>query len=442
MSRYRRLADTARVAFEARRQRRVPYLPLEAVERMQGLRVRRIVRHAWESVPYWRAAMQADGVKPGDLASVTDLERLPMIEGQTLRMRSAQFRSTAVPDDATLALKSSGSSRGVPRLVHWDATSQLLKLAYAERDRPVLARLAGKAWGQRQLWIFPAVSTSLAIRRWWDARVVTPRGFTHREQMTPDTPYEQWIERLDRSRPIVVYSYGSVAERFFRWLDATGRSTWLPRVWAYGGDGMRPDWRARAEERGCRILSAYQSVEGGRIGFECERREGFHLNVDLCAVRVVDAEGRNVPRGEPGEVVVSNLFNRATVLFNLRTGDRAALDPAPCPCGRSLPLLSRLEGRTWEVIRLSGGREISSTDLLIALKAEVAFALQFQIVHPEPGRIVWRVVPAHRPDVAEELRRLEARTLELLGAGGRTSIELVDDIPPDPSGKWRLVVAP
>jgi phenylacetate-CoA ligase len=357
-------------------------------------------------------------------------------------LRPEEFRSSIVPDDETLALKSSGSSRGVPRLVRWDAESQLLKLAYAERDRPIVARLAGKTWGQRQLWIFPTVSTSLAIRSWWDGRVVMPRGFAHRERMTPDVSYDEWVERLGRSRPIVVYSYGSVAERFFRWLAATERSTWLPRVWVYGGDAMSPDWRARAEKRGCRILSAYQSVEGGRIGFECERREGFHLNVDLCAVRIVDADGRDVPVGATGEVVVSNLFNRATVLFNLRTGDRAALESEPCRCGRTLPLLSRLEGRTWETIRLRGGGDISSTDFLIALKGEVAFALQFQIVHPEPGRIVWRLVPAPGGDVMDAVRRLEARTLEILGPGASTSVDLVDDIPPEPSGKWRLVVTP
>jgi phenylacetate-CoA ligase len=436
----RRLMNTARIAAEARRQRRVPHLPVAGIQRLQRRRARRIVRHAWETVPFWRSAMEERGLEPGDFDGAGDLRRLPLIEGQTVRLRPEAFRSAAVPEAGTIALRSSGSARGVPREIHWDARSQLLKLAYAERDRPVLTGLAGQAWGQRQLWIFPAVSTSLAIRRWWDERILVPRSYAHRETMTPDLPYEQWIERLDRVRPVVVYSYGSVAERFFRWLAATGRSASLPRVWVYGGDAMSADGRAQAEARGCRVLSAYQSVEAGRIGFECERRVGFHLNVDLCDVRVVDAEGRDVPAGTVGEVVVSNLFNRATVLFNLRTGDRAALEPEPCPCGRTLPLLSGLEGRTWETIRLATGGEIGSTDFLIALKDEVAFALQFQIVHPEPGRIVWRVVPADGSDAEEPVRRLEARTRAVLGPGGRARVELVRDIPPDPSGKWRLVV--
>jgi phenylacetate-CoA ligase len=86
-------------------------------------------------------------------------------------------------------------------------------------------------------------------------------------------------------------------------------------------------------------------MEAGTIGFQCERREGFHLNVDLCAVRIVDAEGRTVPPGTSGDIVISSLDNRATVLLNYRIGDRGTLSPQPCPCGRSLPLLASLEGR-------------------------------------------------------------------------------------------------
>jgi phenylacetate-CoA ligase len=440
MTRIRRLANAARVALEAGRQRRVPFWSPARIERAQRRRLTRIVRHAWDTVPFWREAMEERGLTPRDLPSVDDLKRLPLIDGALFHARKADFGSTAVVDRDVLSLSTSASSRGIPKVVRWDPESQLLKLAYAERDRMVLTRLAGKAWGQRQMWILPAVSSAYVVRQWWDAQVLMPRGFAHREIFPPESPFEEWVERLDRFRPLVVYSYGSSSERFFRWLTITGRSAWLPRVWVFGGERMAPEWRARAEELGCRVLSTYQSVEAGRIGFECELRDGFHLNVDLCPVRIVDDDGRDVPAGAVGEVVVSNLFNRATVLFNMRTGDRAALEPHPCPCGRTLPLLSQLEGRTWETIRLPGGEEIGSTDLFNALKDEVAFALQFQLVHPAPGRVAWRVVVDPAQDAGAGSRRLAARTLEVLGPGSSVTVERVEEILPEPSGKWRLVV--
>lgn len=436
----RRLIDTARVALEARRQRRVPFMQPVEIDRLQRERMKRIVRHAYATVPFWRTAMDERALTPKDFDSVAHLARLPLIDGAVFHARAAEFRSSALADRDTLVLSTSASSRGIPKVVRWDSDSQLLRLAYAERDRMVLTSLASQGWGQRQMWILPAVSAAYVQRAWWDARVLMPRGFVRREMVSPEQPFEEWVERLEAARPVVVYSYGSSSEGFFRWLSATGRSTWLPRVWVFGGERMAPEWRAHAEALGCRVVSTYQAVETGRIGFECERGRGFHLNVDLCAVRVVDTAGLDVPPGAVGEVVVSNLYNRATVLLNLRLGDYAALEPEPCTCGRTLPLLSQLEGRTWETIRRTDGAEFTSTELFNALKDETGFALQLQVVHPAPGRVVWRIVGDPGQDAAAGARRLEVRTREVLGAGSTASVELVEEIPPEPSGKWRLVV--
>jgi phenylacetate-CoA ligase len=96
-------------------------------------------------------------------------------------------------------------------------------------------------------------------------------------------------------------------------------------------------------------------VEIGRLEFECERRDGFHLNVNLCAERIVDEAGRDVRAGTSGEDVVSNLVNWATVLLNYWLDDRASLAAGPCPCERLLPLLERLKGPCPETIVLADG---------------------------------------------------------------------------------------
>jgi phenylacetate-CoA ligase len=208
----------------------------------------------------------------------------------------------------------------------------------------------------------------------------------------------------------------------------------------YGGDMLPPDGRELIErDFGVPVLSTYQAVETGRLGFECEARRGFHLNVDLCAVRIVDADGRSLEPGEPGEVVVSNLYNRATVLLNYRLGDRGTLATGSCPCGRSLPRLERLEGRVSDVVRLADGREISSMTLRNLLKDELAFALQCQLVQPRAGRVVWRVVPLPGRAGDDARRALLERTVALLGTETETAVEFVDHIPVTSGGKHLAV---
>src|SRR4030067_870432 len=95
-------------------------------------------------------------------------------------------------------------------------------------------------------------------------------------------------------------------------------------------------------ELGIPVYSRYNAVEAFKIGFTCEERQAFHLNSDLTHVRIVDADGKPCAAGQTGEVIISNLVNRATVLLNYRLHDVAALSDELCPCGRTLALLCAL----------------------------------------------------------------------------------------------------
>jgi hypothetical protein len=165
----------------------------------------------------------------------------------------------------------------------------------------------------------------------------------------------------------------------------------MPRLWVYLGDMVPP--RTGSPPSSAAPLLVYGAMEAGTIGFQCERREGFHLNIDLCAVRVADADGRTLPPGEPGHIVLSSLDNRATILLNYRIGDRGVLAQAPCPCGRSLPLLASFEGRSSEMIRLGDGHQVSSLMLEGMFRAELRRTLQAQIEQLGPGQLCWRIVP-------------------------------------------------
>ena len=125
----------------------------------------------------------------------------------------------------------------------------------------------------------------------------------------------------------------------------------------YGADRLSDADRLLIEtEFGVPVLSTYQAVEALRIAFQCERRHVFHMSLDQVAVRVVDANGKALGPGSTGEIVISNLTNRATVLLNYKLGDVVTLGGSPCPCGRSLPTIERIEGRADDLIVLPGGQ--------------------------------------------------------------------------------------
>jgi phenylacetate-CoA ligase len=437
----RRLANTARVAALARRERAVPFWSPERIARRQTRRVRAIVEHAYASVPFYMESMRALHLTPRDIRSVGDLAALPLIDAAFVRADERRFLSSRVPATARRALKTSGSHGGHRGDSWWDNDALLCKLAYLERDRVVIGRLLGRMTGHRQLYVLPRGAQSFLLRDWWTEWMVTPTRLATRLVEPAESPYERILDRLRAERADVVYSYGSSGEHFAQWLAARHERIDTPRVWCYGGDGMSVPARALLERQtGALVYSTYQASETGRLGFECEQRSGWHLNVDLCAVRLMDADGRPVTDGADGEVVVSNLHNRATVLLNYRLGDRAVMAGAPCACGRGLPVLRELLGRHTEVVRLADGRAISGLVLQATCMDALAGTLASQLVSESTGRVTLRIVPAPGTDLAEIERRVRDVIDERFGEGLAVSLEAVAALPTSASGKFARVV--
>lgn len=452
----RRARNSARVALLSARERNLPAWPAERIEALQRRRLRAIVGFAYETVPHYRRALDERGLRPGDFRTAEDLERLPLIDGRMVREQPEAFASSAYDDRSRETLHTSGTDSGVRRTIHWDDDYVLHTIAAAERERAILMRLTGESraatalrelvgrgGGDARISIFPGDSSSRVMRVLWSERTLLPARTEHHEFLRPHQPFEEVVAQLDAVRPRLVFSFGSYAEQFFRRLAHGGADVHLPRVWAYTSDTMSPDIRELAEKRfGCAIYSIYSAIEAHRLALQCERRRGFHLNVDQFAMRLVDDRGATVPPGTPGELVVSNLVNRATVLLNYRLGDRGVLARDPCPCGRSLPLLERFDGRQSEMFAVGGGRQVSSLELEGMLRAELRDVLKVQFAQPAADRLVLRVVPLGSIDGRGLRDAVAARLAPVLGGSGEVTVEVVDEIAPAPSGKHRRAVLP
>lgn len=465
-----RIRTTAYLLAATGRERRVPWWPAERVERLQARRIRDTVEHAYRTVPFYRRALDELGLTPADFTTAQDLERLPLIDGVALARDPNDFTCEAYWHSGREVFSTSGSATGVRKRICWDHESMMRRFARGERDRIVITRLADESWtatmvrefvtserartvaaralridgaSHQRLQILPADFSSRTQRAVGSERTLIPRRPLHYHHLSPSAPFAVAAAQIRAIKPRVVYSFGSYVEQLLRYVADTGDTFPMPRVWVYLGDMVSEAGREIADGLGCTLYSVYAAMEAGTIGFQCERREGFHLNVDLCAVRIVDDDGATVPPGEVGDIVISSLDNRGTVLLNYRIGDRGVLSDEPCPCGRSLPLLASLEGRRSESIVLPDGRTVSSLMLEGMFRAELRRTLQAQIQQLAPGELRWRIVPFASTDREELREALMARAEQTLGSGTRLTVEFAADIPRTSQGKFlRAVTGP
>ncbi len=260
----------------------------------------------------------------------------------------------------------------------------------------------------------------------------------HRVVALPVTaPLATLVERLNAFQPQSLNAYPSIAALLASEQQA-GRLRIAPELISTSSELQTPEMVASIEAAfGVRPHNLYATTEG-LWGTDCAEHAGIHLFEDFTRVENVDAGGRPVLDGEPGEkLLVTSLFNRTQPLIRLEVADAVTLTAEPCACGRPGRRMRAIAGRNDDVIVLGGVRLHPLQFGLVARDRDV---VEFQIVQSGPRL---RVLVVARADGVEERLRtgVETRLRELGVADPAVEVERRDALTRPASGKLQLVVA-
>jgi phenylacetate-CoA ligase len=415
--------------------------PIERFVTIQRRRIRSLIAYAYSHVTHYRELMDRMNLVPEDFRTAEDLERLPLLSKEELLDAPERFIGADYRSGQGVLLRSSGTS-GRAKTIVYDSKALFLALAYGYRQRQALASLVGKSFGYREIDLSRTGSVSSQLRAFYERHSWIPGGIDlQRRIISPSEPFESMRQTVNQFRPEVIRGYGSLIGAFFRWLHERDLTLVCPKAVHYGGDRMaEPDRRLIEEEFKVPVYSTYQATEALLIAFQCGRRQGFHISMDQVAVRVVDERGRNVVPGGAGEIVLTNLTNRGTVLINLKLGDVVKVGERPCPCGSPLPVLDSIEGRADDLIVVPGGSLLHPLSTLPPLQS-VPGVVQVQLVQWELRRFELRVVCAAGTDWQTARARLEEAFYSILGRDLHLEVERVERPTPEPSGKVRGVIS-
>jgi phenylacetate-CoA ligase len=411
------------------------WLGATRLEEIQFEALKRLVAHAFEHSAYYRDEWKRGGLQPNLLQTPADFRHWPIIDGQTILENRLRMRA-ALPGMRLIA-HSTGGSSGVP--LHFDLDTD----SYARRTA---AWHRGYSWegaapGTKQLYLWGvALGQRPQWRNWKDRlynrlhRRLVLNSFEMSDERVPD-----FLRRLNAYRPEVVVAYTSPLYEFARELDARGLKPYQPKTIICGSEKLHSFQRSVIEKVfQAPVFETYGSREFRLIGAECDRREGFHLTMENLLVEVLDDAGRPTPRGEEGNVVVTDLHNYGMPFIRYFNGDRAVAGWEKCTCGRGLPLLKKVVGRRIDILETPDGRIIPGIFFPHLLKDYPAVK-RFQVVQQALDSVQLRVV---LKDGFEERSRgaIESEVKKVLGSAVRFEFLPVDDIPLSATGKLRVVV--
>jgi phenylacetate-CoA ligase len=224
-------------------------------------------------------------------------------------------------------------------------------------------------------------------------------------------------------------------------LEAEIRLPLPPRVVMTGGEPLsHHDARAIGRAFGCPVVNQYAAWEVPHMAQTCPDHPGLlHVNSERVVLRVLGDDGQAVAPGTRGRIVVTALDNYAMPFINYEIGDAGAAGPA-CPCGRGFPTLMRVEGRLGEAIRMPSGRLFSPVTLDGVFRYCSDAVREYQAERTTDDVLTVRVVPTSR-FTAETVNTLRAELANSAGRGMGIRIDVVSEIPLEPSGK-RFVIRP
>jgi phenylacetate-CoA ligase len=436
-----RLKWSAYLAFQMLCQPRMPFLPLETLKRIQARRVRSMISHAYRTVPYYKETLDRLGLRPEAFRSAEDLARLPVLEPHHLQTDPEYFISKDRPLSSYVKLRTGGST-GDPRVVYHSKHGILQNAGHGERERPLIARILGRRLGYRETVLISYNSTCEKLQAMSRSSSILPAPLVIRRQYLSlmDSP-EVNVPQLNAFKPDLIETYGSYLAMLFTYLAKSGAQFHRPKVLRFSSDGLPENARRLIAERfNIPVFSAYQANEALKLGFECEHHRGYHLNVDLYPLRIADSEGRTLPDGQTGEVIISNTVNDATVLLNYRLGDLAAMIPGGCPCGRTLPMLTFPPGRSDDLLELPSGQIIHPqfARTVFTIEQDV---YQYQIIQTSRTHLAVKAIVSKSADLAALKERVLARFAERFGPEMTIDFSFVDTIDRTKGGKFRPVIS-
>ena len=438
-----RIGWAAYLAHHARRERSLPWWPPERLQALQDRRVHEIVAHAYATVGRYRRVMDERGLRPRDITTAADLAKLPLVGVRELSEDPDSFLSSTADRSGLLELTTTGTSGQAKRIRH-DARAVFMAWAAGGRSRAVAASVPELRPGAPTVYLAPPQGTYARIRDYQRDRV--PAALWRRAEpvsVSIDARHADLVAAINQIAPDTIVAFGRQLGSLYRRAHEANLPIHAPRLVWYGGDAMPDADRRLIEERfGIPVFSSYQSCEFLRIAFQCERRDGLHVSTDQVALRVVDADGRDVPPGTPGEAVVTGLVDRAAPLINFRLGDRVALATRACSCGRTLPRLASLDGRVEDLLVRRDGERVHES-LVLPRLYRVPGLSGVAVVQRTLGRIDAEVVvsPGFEPGATIAETGIALREL----AGDAADLEIrvvpVERIAAGPGGKIRAVTS-
>ncbi|MDR4498077.1 MAG: hypothetical protein MRK02_09195 [Candidatus Scalindua sp.] len=411
------------------------YYSEDEIKNYQEEKLQRLIKHTYESVPFYKELFDKQRLRPDDIKRIDDLEKIPVIDKETLRSNRERLLSTNIQEK--ISTRRTGGSTGVPLSLVSNHKECIITNALYYR----FLRSMGYRWGDKILlfWGERVVESFVAKYKKKISNVIYNLHFVSTFSVN-DRVLSNLISSLQKSPPKILRGYASSvnllalkALDYGLKIELEAVTTTAEKLFKFQRDKIEDAF-------GKNVYDQYGCGETFSIAFECEMHNGMHIASEHVVLDLVDDKGNKSSRGN---VIITNLDNYAMPIIRYKNGDTASFASLICSCKRKTPLLKEIEGRVSDFIEGHNGNKVHAeffTHIFGGLKLAARYSIkEFRVVQEKIDKL--RIEFVTEDDLSKRDEKIIREKInEYLG---NTDIEIkkVKGIPMTRMGKKMFVLS-
>lgn len=423
--------DTVRIR---REMEKTQWLSENELEALQISRLKAFLVDVKQHVPYYQGLFEQLQFDPEGIRSLDDLQFLPLTGKPLIR----EFSEALKADDAIgLASFNTGGSSGEPLTFY---------IGNKRVSHDVAAKWRATRWWGVDIGDTEAVIWGSPIELGAQDKIKLIRDKLLRTHLIPafemsPAKIDGFIQQIKALKPAMLFGYPSALAHIAKHAENTGQrlDDLGIKVAFVTSERLYDHQREKIQQVfSCPVANGYGGRDAGFIAHQCPAGN-MHITAEDIIVEIVDTDGQLLPDGEAGEIVVTHLATRDFPFIRYRTGDVGVLSNELCQCGRGLPLLKEIQGRTTDFIVAHDDTVLHGLALIYVLR-EINGIDSFKIIQHSIDDTCVQVVKNQHYSPDSELK-IQTEFKQRLGEHVNVTVEYLTEIEKEKSGKFRYVIS-
>lgn len=404
----------------------------EQLVEFQNFRLRQLVKHAVETVPYYTELFTKHRLKVSDIQTISDLYKIPILTKATIKSEGiSKFTAYSFPRNKVMNASSSGST-GEPLFYLRTKESYSMGIATSLRGWNWMGYNLGDKYVK--------MSQNPRLNPVKKLQDYATNNLYLSTNPLQDSNFEFILEKIENYQPKIIRCYPDPLLLLARFKRKNSKYRFRPNAITTTGNTLFPETRKEIEEAfGCKIFDAY-SCEGNSTVFECQTHECYHSSEEYGITEIIDGKGNKIDEGI-GTLISTDLWNFVHPFIRYDTQDSVEISKKECTCGRKLLRVNKILGRNNDMIDTPSGRIFIVHNFTGYFQTDNAIINRsinkFQVVKKQDGSVTFRLVVNDRYNNSIEQFIVSTWQKELKMP---VKVEVVNEIPLTQSGKWRFII--